>query len=84
MVVNGNVNVFNFKVLAFVICRGTDATKIDCLWDLIWGMKNAKVKNKVIKDITLFVKDKTSDTLLAEMSDGSHVLLDLDREEIVK
>jgi hypothetical protein len=49
MVVNGNVNVFNFKVLAFLICRGTDATKIDCLWDLIWGMKNAKAKKKTIK-----------------------------------
>jgi hypothetical protein len=46
--------------------------------------KLGSIKNKVIKDITLFVKDKTSDTLLAEMSDGSHVLLDLDREEIVK
>ena len=30
------------KVLAFMICRGDETTKVNILYDMIWSMKDAK------------------------------------------
>ena len=45
--------------------------------------KLTAIKNKTIKNIQLFSKDTNTDTALVEMSDASHILLDLDQENIM-
>lgn len=45
--------------------------------------KLTTVKNKSIKSIQLYSKESNADTALVEMSDSSHILLDLDQEVIV-
>ena len=49
LVINGSINIFNFKVLAFIMCRGTYEKKCDILWDLIWNEKDCQARRKNLK-----------------------------------
>ena len=54
------VNIFNFKVLGFLVCRGTQEEKCNILWDLIWNEKNCQGRRKALKwdmkNLKLFFK----------------------------
>lgn len=49
LVTNGHINIFNFKALAFLICRGEPEKKCNILWDLIWNEKDCQHKRKQLK-----------------------------------
>lgn len=49
LVKDGKINVFNLKVLAFNICRGTRKVKVDILFDLLEPKNQHCYGKRIIK-----------------------------------
>lgn len=45
---HGNINIFNLRVMAFLLCKGQYTYKSKCLYQLLWDRKDALEKKPVL------------------------------------